>query len=133
MRSKKYRKMFKKHNKQLKDIAKKTRPWDYGWSADFLIEHLKFMRDYYTLGENVVSCEDCEWKEEEEYTRIEIINQILNAYEAFIEYHPDFKELQNIKDDNERRLWIKKTNEYHLSLKHKFFVLLEKNISKLWD
>lgn len=88
--------MLKTYRKSLKNIAKECSPWDYGWSIDFLIEHLKFMRDYYTLGENVMAVEDKEWKPGEKYTRLEMINQILAAYEEFDDYSPDFSETKNM-------------------------------------
>ena len=104
MHSRKYCKMLKTYRKSLKKIAKECRPWDYVWSIDFLIEHLKFMRDYYTLGENIMGMEDKEWKSEEKYTRLEMINQILAAYQEFDDYSPDFSQIEHMSEAEKKDL-----------------------------
>lgn len=132
MHSRKYCKMLKTYRKSLKKIAKECRPWDYGWSIDFLIEHLKFMRDYYALGENIIGMEDKEWKPEEKYTCLEMINQILAAYQEFNDYSPDFSQIEHMSEA-EKKIWLEQSKNEYLTLKHKVYNLLEQNLSKLWD
>lgn len=90
------------------------------------------MRDYYTLGENVIGMEDKEWKPEEKYTRLEMINQILTAYQEFDDYSPDFSQIEHMSEA-ERKIWLKQSKNEYLTLKHKVYDLLEQNLSKLWD
>ena len=132
MHSRKYCKMLKTYRKSLKKIAKECRPWDYVWSIDFLIEYLKFMRDYYTLGENIMGMEDKEWKPEEKYTRLEMINQILAAYQEFDDYSPDFSQIEHMSEA-EKKIWLEQSKNEYSTLKHKVYYLLEQNLSKLWD
>ena len=74
-----YRKDIKRHRKELVKIAKNTCPWDYFYSSDFLIEHLKMMKDYYNIGYNVWSCD------EEVNERKEIIDSLLYEYDSYID------------------------------------------------
>lgn len=54
-RSKEYKNMFRHYKKSILKQAKEAaiNPFDYGPGLYTFIEHLKFMRDYYKLGENV--------------------------------------------------------------------------------
>lgn len=90
------------------------------------------MRDYYTLGENIMGMEDKEWKPEEKYTRLEMINQILAAYQEFDDYSPDFSQIEHMSEA-EKKIWLEQSKNEYLTLKHKVYDLLEQNLSKLWD
>lgn len=72
-----YNEQLKKHRKNLVKIAKETYPWDYGWSFSFLLEHLKMMRDYYSIPENVAqekdNCKLC----------YEIADKMIKEYNAY--------------------------------------------------
>ena len=70
--------MEKSHTNKLVEIAKETHGWDYGWSFDFMIEHLKFMKDYYESDE-YVSDDSCA-KE-----NLNVINKMLYEYESYNE------------------------------------------------
>lgn len=50
---KKYRKLCKKFRKRLRLLCDKIRPWDYQFGLDFYVEQLRFLLEYYKLGENV--------------------------------------------------------------------------------
>ena len=76
---KQYRKDIRKHQKELVKTAKSTYPWDYFYSFDFIIEHLKMMKDYYKVGYNVWSIE------EDVLERKEIIDKLLFEYDAYLE------------------------------------------------
>ena len=83
---KQYKKDIKRHRKELVNIAKNTFPWEYADSFDFIVEHLKMMKDYYDVGYNV-------WGEEEYVSEIkEIIDKMLFEYAAFVKLPRDERE-----------------------------------------
>lgn len=130
--SREYRDMIKKYVKNAKEIAKFVRPWDYGWSEEFLMNQLHFMHDYYTLQENVVSQEDCEWKEGVELTRLQMVDEIINAHDKV--YYYDFKYREMIgMPENERHDYIEQRNAEYNALKHEFYKKLEMYLEQLWD
>lgn len=76
---KQYKKDIKSHQKELVKIAKSSYPWDYFYSFDFIIEHLKMMKDYYNVGYNV-------WSYDEEVNeRKEIIDKLLYEYDSYLD------------------------------------------------
>lgn len=48
-----YRKMYRRHRKELVKHAKETREWDYGWLYDSTIMQVRHMYEYYTERNNV--------------------------------------------------------------------------------
>lgn len=87
---KQYLQDIKRHRKELIKIAKNTGPWEYGASFEFIVEHLKMMVDYYTLGYNVWGIEN----EDPENDRNTIATKMIEEYEAY-ECLPD-SERENI-------------------------------------
>lgn len=130
--SKQYHKMMKKYSKEAKEIGKNCVPWDWCNSAEFLINHLKWMKEYYTLGENVVAMEDKEWNSNEKYTRLEMIDQILNAYNAVENYKFDWKDWNTLTSE-QREKRKENENQRYYDLRHHFYCLLEQYLCKLWD
>ena len=152
-----YKCMIKKYQKKFKKMAKDVNPWDYYFGLNFLIEHLKFMRDYYELGENV-------WAQEVEGvpTRLQILNMILvelndwqkcdDKYIKIVLIHNEedrkevdklcsqgyyiYKDKNNVVilhkyDTNEKNLKeFEKEYSYH---RKRFFELLGTYIEYLWD
>ena len=53
-----YRKMHRKHRKELVKNAKETRDWDYCWLYDSTIMQIRHMYEYYTAGNNVCQSEE---------------------------------------------------------------------------
>lgn len=62
-----YRKMHRRHRKELIKHAKETREWDWGWLHDSIIMQIRHMHEYYSNGNNV-------WQTDE--TRLSIIRQL---------------------------------------------------------
>ena len=98
-----------------------TDPFDYGVGLELFVKHLRFMRDYYELGENVWALED------KDITRLEMLNQILaeyNGWDTVMDYFAETK-------------WTAKTaeefNKINEHLKKQFFLLLNKYIERIWD
>ena len=48
-----YRKMHRRHKRELVKLAKTIREWDYGWLYDSTIMQIRHMYEYYTAGNNV--------------------------------------------------------------------------------
>lgn len=62
-----YRKMYRRHRKELIKHAKETRAWDWCWLHDSVIMQIRHMHEYYSAGNNV-------WQTDE--TRLPIIEQL---------------------------------------------------------
>lgn len=77
MNSKKeYKKIIKKYRKTFKKLAKEVHPFDARFGLNMFVEHLKFMREYYQNGYNVMAQEL-----EGHLTRFEGIDKAIRLYE----------------------------------------------------
>lgn len=74
-----YDAMMEKNSNALKDIAAAAGPWEWSYGLDLLVAHLRWMRDYYKLGENVWGAEE----EKARYTRLEGIEKALYYYDMW--------------------------------------------------
>ena len=77
--SKEYTAMMDKNSNAIQEIAEMTMPWDWAHGLNFLVAHLRWMRDYYKLGENVHAKEI----EKAKYTRLEGIEKTLYYYDMW--------------------------------------------------
>ena len=71
-----YRKMRRRHRKELVKLAKETRPFDYGWLDELVHTQIRHMHEYFSAGNNV-------WQTDE--TRLPIVEQlkyVLDLYDA---------------------------------------------------
>lgn len=85
-RSPEYTAMMEKHGKALMRIAADAVPWEWSYSLDALVEFLRWMRDYYKLGENVWGMElkDEDPKHFKNHpTRLESIEKTLAYYDKW--------------------------------------------------
>ena len=98
--SDKYTAMMNKYRKSLNKLNKEGNhcPWEWSFGLDYLVEFLRFMRDYYALGENVWAQEDCEWVKGVKYTRLQTLTKTLEYYDKWqnveneyiqVVYHPE--------------------------------------------
>lgn len=53
-----YRKMYRRHRKELVKHAKETREWDYGWFYDGTIMQIRHMYEYYSARNNVYQSDE---------------------------------------------------------------------------
>lgn len=140
MQSKKYRKMMKSYKKELKKLAKKAAPWEYGFLEEYFITYLRFMKDYFELGENV-------WQVDE--TRIPIVESLSGALNAYNEYESawdpffevfgqdiDDKDIEEIsrplpsKDINKI---LEKCHRKEDRAWNKFWKIVQKDFKRWWD
>lgn len=85
-----YNSMMQKHQVEWKRIAEDAGPWEWSWGLDALIEHIRWMRDYYKLGENVWGQEDKEWKKEVKYTRLETLEKAIYYYDKWMNIEEEY-------------------------------------------
>ena len=80
-----YRKMYKKHRKEMIKLAKEDRDWDWGYLHDLVITKIRHMYEYYNTGNNV-------WQTDE--TRVPIciqLNHILQLQEELDHLYDDLE------------------------------------------
>lgn len=53
-----YRKMYRRHRRELVKLAKTIREWDYGWLYDSTIMQIRHMYEYYTARNNVYQSDE---------------------------------------------------------------------------
>ena len=81
-----YRKMHRRHRKELMKLAEETREWDWGWLDDAVRIRIKHMYEYFSTGNNV-------WQTDE--TRLSIIEQLKHVLDLY-------DELDHLWDDHTR-------------------------------
>ena len=71
-----YRKMHRRHRRELVKLAKKVHEWDYGWIDELVLTQIKHMHEYFSAGNNV-------WQTDE--TRLPIIEQLKHVLDLYDE------------------------------------------------
>ena len=75
-----YRKMHRRHRKELVKLAKTIREWDYCWLYDSTIMQIRHMYEYYTARNNV-------WQSDES------LNEILVQLKHVLDLHDEMDHL----------------------------------------
>lgn len=130
-----YRKMYRRHRKELVKHAKETREWDWFWLHDSIIMQIRHMHEYYTERNNV-------WQDDE--TRLPIIEQlkhILDLEEEIarmqdedfgVEYiHKNGVCTAVYPDDYKERM--QKWSDREQELYHEIYNSIGKNLRWWWD
>lgn len=151
--SKNYYKMFRKNKHNILNIAKiaSEDPFDAFIGLEMFVAHLKFMKDYYELGENVWSAEDNTWDKSAKNlpSRLGMLEEILTEYDNWMNCDDKYYKLRYcedesnedkgkftyeieglLKDKKENATAYKKEYEEH---KRNFFKLIVKYIERIWD
>ena len=113
-----YKKMFKRNKKTLTKIHKEAakNPWEYGHGTEYLVAFMKFMYEYYTLGENV-------WQSDESLQEVkDTLKEALDAYH-------DWQSFDYFAQEGD----VEKYNNEYNRRRERFFKLLSDNIEKWWD
>ena len=71
-----YRKMYRRHRRELVKLAKQVREWDYGWIDGLVLTQIKHMYEYFSAGNNV-------WQTDE--TRLPIVEQLKHVLDLYEE------------------------------------------------
>lgn len=153
--------MMEKYDKELSELHNyaKTSPYEWGCGFNYFIKFLEFMRDFYGLGQNVFSEEDCisDRRKRRELTRFESLSLALKYYDRWqniedeyitLVYHPETFNMTHNADDTcsikdcgievkYRYKTAKKTynkmNKARKKYKKLFFKTLNKYIEGWWD
>ena len=131
-----YRKMYRRHRKELVKHAKATREWDWGWLHDSIIMQIRHMHEYYSEGNNV-------WQDYE--TRNPVIEQLQHILDLETEIdrmqddryggtetiHEDGKVTVIAPDDYKERMdkWCKREQELY----EEIYNSIGKNLRWWWD
>lgn len=158
--SEEYQQIMYDHHKKLKEIIKRAGPWDWCYGLDALVEHLRWMRDYYKLGENVLGMEKRD-EDPKKYknipTRLETLEKTLGYYDKWSTLEEEYIKVVDAeqplkeKSDNNGNIVIpsfyfqckykyrsakktyRKLDKAERKYKKKFFNMLCKHIEEWWD
>ena len=130
-----YRKMYRRHRKELVKHAKETIEWDWFWLHDSIIMQIRHMYEYYSERNNV-------WQDDE--TRLPIIEQlkyILDLEEEIarmqdedfgVEYiHKNGVCTAVYPDDYKKR--VEKWCDREQELYEEIYTSIGKNLRRWWD
>lgn len=110
-----YRKMHRRHRKELIKLAEETREWDWFWMHDSMIMQIRHMHEYYTAGNNVWQCDE---------SRLPIIEQLQHV----LDLEAEIKKMQD-DDFGAVYTWHKREQELYEEL----YLYIAKNMKHWWD
>lgn len=108
-----YRKMHRRHRKELIKLAKETCEYDWYWLHEMVVMQIKHMHEYYVAGDNV-------WQSDE--TRLPVIRQLQHVLDLNAE-------IDCVEDETWTLDSQKKINELYEEL----YGSVGKNIQYWWD
>lgn len=73
-----YRKMHRRHRKELVKLVKKVRVFDYGWIDELVLTQITHMHEYFSAGNNI-------WQTDE--TRLPIVKQLKHVIDLYEELY----------------------------------------------
>lgn len=132
-----YRKMHRRHRKELVKLAKETCPFDWHWLHEMTLMQVRQMFEYYVDGNNV-------WQiDESRFEIIEQLKEVLDTQEAIernyeddcgleFVYDEDGNIIKTIRPDNYSERVLHNYDE-EIYLYEKFYTLIGKNILSWWD
>ena len=132
-----YRKMRRRHRKELVKLAKKTCPFDWHWLHSMVLLQIEQMYEYYFQGNNV-------WQIDA--SKLEILGQleeVLDIQEEIERNYEDDCGLEFVYDEEGNIIETIKPDDYSERVLHnydeeiylyeKFYTLIGKNILNWWD
>lgn len=116
-----YRKMYKKHRKEMIRLAKEDRDFDWGYLHDLVITKIKHMYEYYSAGNNVMQTDE---------TRIPILDQLSYILELQydIDHLYDDEKYAKYSVEEATSLW-KKESELYKSI----YTFIGEHLEEWWD
>lgn len=112
-----YRKMYRRHRRELIKHAKETREWDWGWLHDSVIMQIRHMHEYYTERNNVFQ------SDESLVSLINSLKYVLNLND----------EIDHLWDDyTSDEFCIEKINE-EMALYKEIYMHISNNLLTWWD
>ena len=131
-----YRKMYKKHRKEMIKLAKEDRDFDWSYLHDLVITKIKHMYEYYHDGNNVMQTDE---------TRIPILDQLSHVLDLqyALDHLYDYLEPPVITDSKdgviivditkESALKAQKTWEREAELYKEIYKFIGEHIEEWWD
>lgn len=131
-----YRKMYKKHRKEMIRLAKEDKDFDWSYLHDLVIAKVKHMYEYYKEGNNV-------WQTDE--TRIPIINQLKYILDTQYELDHLYDELEKdiIIENTDNSFIFNDSSEYaqtatdlynkEVELYKKLYAFIGEHLQEWWD
>jgi hypothetical protein len=116
-----YRKMYKKHRKEMIRLAKEDRDFDWSYLHDLVITKIKHMYEYYSNGNNVVQTDE---------TRIPIcaqLNHILQLQDE-IDHLYDDESYTKYSIEEATSLWKKESDLYK-----SIYTFIGEHLEEWWD
>jgi hypothetical protein len=113
-----YRKMHRRHRRELVKLAKQVREWDYGWLYDSTIMQIRHMYEYYSEGNNI-------WQSEES------LNTILEQLKHVLDLDDEMKHLWDNYESN-----VIKNDDGSISVSeegHKKYVTIKDREQELYE
>ena len=112
-----YRKMYHRHRKELVQLAKQDRDFDWGWLYEFTIMKIKHMYEYFSEGNNVCQSE-------------ESLNEILSQLKHVLNLNEELDSLWNTDGDTKGYLEKQKREQ---ELYEEIYSYIGKYIQWWWD
>ena len=123
-----YRKMHAQHRKEMIEMAKEDREWDYDYLHDIVMTKIRHMYEYYVAGNNVFH---------NEKSKESIVEQLKHVLDLEVERCEIWEEYYYFDDDDESdQETIDRVNSYHQRDEHLYREIYEYigcNIWKWWD
>lgn len=116
-----YRKMYRKHRKEMIRLAKEDRDFDWSYLHDLVITKIKHMYEYYNAGNNV-------WQTDE--TRVPIcvqLNHVLQLQEE-IDHIYDKVEVNKLSVEDTTNI-CKKESDLYKSI----YTFIGEHLEEWWD
>lgn len=138
-RSTKYKEMVKSHKEKIMSAAKQASiyPFDYAFGLNMFVEYLRFMKDYYELGENVYG------EDNTKLTRLESLTYVLKLYDEWAtfsnKYEVETEQPSAIgnwfvcETTTKCRLGLVEFNKEYKGARDRFFKAVSKYIEEWWD
>ena len=128
-----YRKMHRKHRKELVKHAKETYEFDWGWLYESTIMQIRHMYEYYSAGNNI-------WQSEESLNQIiEQLKHVLDLVDE-LEHLGDTHNYDPIKNDDgsittteESANSYRKKSDREQELYEEIYSYIGKHIQWWWD
>lgn len=140
-KKKQYKRMMRRYRKLLKKDARHSRPWDWSFGIDALINFLRWMHDYYKLGYNVWAIDVIDSNEaiHTEKTREDSLKETIYWYDRWMNVDDDFIKIAHTKEELKHYLdlgfHLQEHDEVDKSLKHMrlYYLTLYEDYSKNCD
>ena len=119
-----YRKMYRRHRKELIKLAKETREWDWSWLDEAVRTYIKHMHEYFLEGNNV-------WQTDE--TRFPIIEQLQHVLDLYNELDGIWSRDTKDEDGFDSIIKIRAQHDKERELYEEIYTYIGRFMRHWWD